>query len=122
MPTDKKRIQAYVSLTTYQMIQGQAESEGISVSEAAARILNTYLGDPSTASVSQVDMSQYITRQEFEARISGLLTEIGAMEGRYQGFHGTMQSIWMEAMDAAANGKSIAPSKGELKRLKSLKG
>ena len=119
MPTDKKRIQAYVSSTTYQMIQGQAEAEGISVSEAAARILNTYLGDLSTASVSQVDMSQYITRQEFEAKMAAVLTQMGRMEGTTTTFFSTMQDVWVESIERASEGKSLKGGK-KLKELKAL--
>ena len=118
MPTDKKRIQAYVSPTTYQMIQGQAEAEGISVSEAAARILNTYLADSSTASVSQVDMSQYITRQEFEAKMAAVLTQIGRMEGSNQAFFSTMQEFWVDGMERLSQGKSLK----EGKKYQALKG
>ena len=118
MPTDKRRIQAYVSPTTYQMIQGQAEAEGISVSEAAARILNTYLGDPSTASVSQVDMSQYVTKQEFEVKIAAILTQMGRMQGDTETFFATMQEFWVEGMERVSKGKSLK----EGKKYQALKG
>ena len=118
MPTDKKRIQTYVSPTTYQMIQGQAEAEGVSVSEVAARILNTYLGDLSTAPTPQVDMSQYITRQEFEARMAVVLTQMGRMEGATQTFFSTMQDVWVEGMERASNGQSLKGGK----KLQELKG
>ena len=116
MPTDKKRIQAYVSPTTYQMIQGHAEAEGISVSEAAARILNTYLGDSST--ISQVDMSQYITRQEFEAKIAAVLTQMGHIEGSNQAFFSVMQDFWVDGMERLSQGKSLK----EGKKYQALKG
>lgn len=109
MPTDRKRVQAYVSLTTYQMIQGQAHAEGISVSEAAARILNTYLGSHSSA--PQVDMSQFITRQEFESKIAAVLTEMGRMEGQTKTFFSTLQEFWIEGMDLASEGKPLKSGK-----------
>jgi hypothetical protein len=89
MSTSKKRIQAYVNDATYYLLQDYAQSCGISVSEAASRLLQTHLGSiassPSKPSMEKPS-EDYLTKDEFDAFKTSLAAELGRMEGRYQAY------------------------------------
>lgn len=71
MPTNKKRIQAYVNDATWAALQAYALSEGISISEAATRLLQTHLSSGSHAvSSALVDQSDFVTREQLQSLLA----------------------------------------------------
>ena len=60
MGTKKKRIQVYVNDATYGQIEGYAQEQGVSISEAAGQLLSTQV-----VGAASVD-SQYVTRRQMQ--------------------------------------------------------
>ena len=63
MATGKKRIQAYVSLSTYEALKSQAESRDISLSELAGEILQTQSVFTSSSEITS-ENSVYVTKEQ----------------------------------------------------------
>lgn len=84
MSSTRKRIQAYVNDPTYQLLKSYSEREGVSVSEAASRLLQTHLlSDPSvTETVATPTSGDYVTRAEFQDFVTELNRHLGGLEAR----------------------------------------
>ena len=75
MPTDKKRIQAYVSLSIYESLKDQAKSRNMSISELVSEILQTQSATVSSSTTSSADNS-FVTRDELSSILQKFSLEI----------------------------------------------
>ena len=66
MATNKKRIQAYVSLSIYESLKSQAEVRGISLSELASEVLQTQsVSGSETNAIS--DGVSFVTKEQLSS-------------------------------------------------------
>ena len=66
MATNKKRIQAYVSLSIYESLKSQAEARGISLSELASEVLQTQsVSGSETNAIS--DGVSFVTKEQLSS-------------------------------------------------------
>ena len=83
MPTDKKRIQAYVSLSTYESLKDQAESRNISISELVGEILQTQSTTISGSNSGRSNFSSsddsFITRDQLNSILQEFSRDIERM-------------------------------------------
>ena len=75
MATGKKRIHAYVSLSTYEALKSQAESRDISLSELAGEILQTQSVFTSSSEITS-ENSVYVTKEQLYKVLGELRREI----------------------------------------------
>ena len=77
MPTDKKRIQAYVSLSTYESLKDKAESRSISISELVGEILQTQSTTVTDSNSSRSNLSSLDDSFVTKEQLSFILQEFG---------------------------------------------
>ncbi len=75
MVTTKKRIQAYVSLSTYESLKSLAQDLDISLSEFVAEILQTQTVASSNSS-EMVNDDSYVTKQELLSVLQEFRSEL----------------------------------------------
>ena len=110
MPSNRKRVQAYVSLSTHAMLSDYASKEGISVSEAASQILQTYLVSDESPRIGNKTASNYVTKQELSSvinQIEKLVTrEIAIAETRWQSHSERLMAYQNSAIRVLADPKN----------------
>ena len=75
MATNKKRIQAYVSLSIYESLKSQAEARGISLSELASEVLQTQsVSGGETNAIS--DGVSFVTKEQLSSVLSEFRREM----------------------------------------------
>ena len=129
MATDKKRIQAYVNDSTYQLLKDYSDREGCSISEAASSLLQTHLTSGSDSSNALATGGQrHVTFNELIDFSNSLYAELGKLEGRYQAYAENLashQTSLFESILIAAKNDKLLPeasdSKPPSKRLTSSK-
>lgn len=118
MATTRKRVQAYVNDATYHLLKSYAESEKISISEAASRLLQTYLTDGGTIPEHSASggSSDFVTQKEFRDFSAQVYVELGRIEERYKAYSETIistgQVMLSQALDMAQT-KGFLPGHGD---------
>ena len=75
MKENRKRVQAYVSLSTYESLKSEAESRGISLSELVSETLQTELVSGGY-SEAFVDGEGYVTKEQLRRVLGEFKCEI----------------------------------------------
>jgi hypothetical protein len=96
MPTNKKRVQAYVNDATYLMLDDYASERKISVSEAVSELLQTANIPVYSPAENSTD---YVTRSEFEQKIQALISH---MENHFTRELARAETCWESAASHSA--------------------
>ena len=77
MVSNKKRIQAYVNLSTYESLKALAEDRDMSLSEYVGELLQTQSVTSSSGEIVTIDSSSgYVTKEELSLMLEQFSSEI----------------------------------------------
>ena len=121
MGTNRKRIQAYVNLSTYDSLKSQAEERGISVSEFVGEILQTY-NVGSFQNTSSDDSDSFVTKsqlasvlEEFRQNVERvIIREVNKAELHWQANANALVNFDNSLAKAIASYKSGKSAQDEL--------
>ena len=119
MVTNKKRIQAYVSSSTYESLKSLAESRNMSLSEYVGELLQTQsVATDSNEIVTNDSSSNYVTKEqlllmfhEFRSEIDReIIREVNRAEISWEEKATTLMSMKSEMIQIAAGSDALKES------------
>ena len=119
MVTNKKRIQAYVNLSTYESLKSLAEDRNMSLSEYVGELLQTQsVADNSNEIVTSSSSNNYVTKeqlllmfQEFRSEIDReIIREVNRAEISWEEKATALMSMKSEMIQIAANSDALKES------------
>ena len=125
MKVNKKRLQAYVSLSIYESLKLKAESRGISLSELVSETLQTQSVSSSHSEIS-VDSDLYITKEQLRTVLEDfrreierqMIREINKAELQWESNANTLVAMNSSMVELMASPGSMENALAKLKKRK----